>query len=479
MLANTFEAIVPAPAIIDVDKSAAVLAVADLEKYCITADCSILATEFPRLIRFYGLKIYETANEKDATIRIRENSSLGCENWFIAVSPQGVVLEGGDKNGVVYAFAAFAQILNAALVCGPAQATLNCGTVIDKPRFQWRGLHLDSARHFQSGDKIKKLIRIMAHLRLNKFHWHLTDNQGWRIESAVVPGMAEVFQNVPGQYPVEVLKGIAAFAAQYGIQIIPEIDVPGHSRGILSKYSELACNPENPGAEYCIGNPHTLKFLKKVFAELMDIFPDSPVIHLGGDEAATEHWKSCSRCQNALMEKGLKDMRELENSFMTELADFVSANGRIPMLWGNCFEQIYPANNLIQVWNGIRDSLKVAEHGNKVIYSVHNSLYFDYPENNAEPFESWMFALPEQGVYMTDPFMIWQEELKNTIIGTEACLWTERVPEWRLFPKIMPRIFAYAECAWSNPEQKDWYSFLRRREFLKASGYEEYLIDTI
>ena len=108
MLANTFEAIVPAPAIIDVDKSAAVLAVADLEKYCITADCSILATEFPRLIRFYGLKIYETANEKDATIRIRENSSLGCENWFIAVSPQGVVLEGGDKNGVVYAFAAFA-----------------------------------------------------------------------------------------------------------------------------------------------------------------------------------------------------------------------------------------------------------------------------------------------------------------------------------------------------------------------------------
>ena len=168
-------------------------------------------------------------------------------------------------------------------------------------------------------------------------------------------------------------------------------------------------------------------------------------------------------------------MRELENAFMVELSRFIVKSGRTPMIWGTCSGQIYPDDTIIQIWLDIREPLKVAPHGNKMIYSVHSSLYFDYPANLSEPWETWMFALDEKGVYMTDPYIIWADQVKDHILGTEACLWTETIPQHRVFAKLFPRIIAYSECAWSKPEKKSWSDFIRRKELLEAAGYFDYM----
>ena len=170
-------------------------------------------------------------------------------------------------------------------------------------------------------------------------------------------------------------------------------------------------------------------------------------------------------------------MRELENRFMIEMTRFPVERGRTPMLWGTCSGQTYPPDTIIQSWLDIREPLRVAPNGNKVVYSVHSSLYFDYPANPSEPFETWMFELSEKGVYMTDPCIIWEEKVRDAILGTEACLWTEMVPEWRVMRKILPRLGAYAECAWSLPEKKLWHDYLRRKELLEAAGYYDYLLE--
>ena len=145
------------------------------------------------------------------------------------------------------------------------------------------------------------------------------------------------------------------------------------------------------------------------------------------------------------------------------------------MIWGTCSGQLYPPETIIQIWLDIREPLKVIPHGNKTVYSVHNSLYFDYPANLDEPWETWMFELSEKGVYMTDPYIIWPERVKDGTLGTEACLWTETVPQHRVMSKLFPRIFAYSECSWSMPENKSWHDFVRRKELLDAAGFTDFI----
>ncbi len=170
---------------------------------------------------------------------------------------------------------------------------------------------------------------------------------------------------------------------------------------------------------------------------------------------------------------GFKTLRELENHFMRELTHFAVEKGRIPIVWGTGTP--FPPETVIQAWLDIREPAKHIGNGCKCIMSVHTSYYFDYPADLNEPHESWMFALPEEGVYMADPYVIWEQQWKDKLLGPEACLWTEYVPEWRIIRKILPRLGAYAETAWSRPENKAWHDFRRRHELLTAAGYEDYL----
>ena len=422
-----------------------------------------------------GIAVSES-DEAAAGLILRQDPGLAREAWKLAVTPGKIFLTASDANGFLYGTSALVQILAAGLVKGRLnEAFLDCGSVEDSPRFGWRGFMLDSARHFQSAETIRKLIFFLAAFRINSFHWHLSDNQAWRWETGLVPGLAGKGEYEDGFYTKEEIRGIVDFAEKLGIRILPEMDVPGHSRRLLSLRPDLACDGSRPGSEFCLGNPESLPFLKQLLEEFMDLFPHSKIIHLGGDEAGTAAWEKCPRCRSALKERKLDGFRRLENEFMHELTQFVLSRGRIPMLWGTCSGQKYDPRTIMQPWLDIREPIRLAQDGNKIVYSVHNSFYFDYPANPGEPHESWMFELSERGVYMADPYVIWADKVKDSILGTEACLWTETVPEWRIMQKTLPRIFAYSECAWSMPDRKDYHAFVRRRERLESAGYLDIL----
>ncbi len=477
---NTLDLIIPAP--LSVTKDAGQFPLGDLKRYCLEWESPAIRQELAQLQEFFQLR-WEVSGTSSAQLTIRENRELGAECWNMRITRSGVVIEGGDHSGVLYGVSAFAQMVTGAMWRGDIKrAMLNCGVISDAPRFPWRSFMLDCARHFQSPAAIKGLIRIMAHLRLNRLHLHLTDDQGWRLDLQSAPKMTGDGRWSDGQYTADDLRNIVEYAQDYGIQVVPEIDVPGHSAALLRQYPQFACDQNNVGREFCLGNPAAREFLKGILAEVMAIFNSSPYIHLGGGEAELDHWSACPKCQAALVAGGFRSLRELECDFMKELISFVGEQGRTPILWGNaCSEQIYPADTVIQAWFNIQEIGRIQKDGNKIINSVQHSLYFDFPEKHSEAAENWMFDLSEAGIYRTEPYVAWEGELKanDQLMGTEACLWTERVPEWRLLPKVLPRIYAYAECAWSSPDRKNWYDFLQRKEVLETAGYQEFLRKTL
>jgi len=429
-----------------------------------------LAQETGAMLTYFGVV---ARAEQPGRLQIGLNRELGAEGWRLQVSPDGLLLQGGDEAGVFYALQALTQVVAAASERGPSTASIEYGTVVDSPRFAWRGLLLDSARHFQSVATVKRVLRLMATYRLNVLHWHLTDNQGWRLDTGIVPPDTSLDQLSQGCYSREDLREVAAYAKRLFISIVPEVDVPGHSSSLLHACPELACNPASPGSELCLGRPETLPFLKRLFADLMDIFPDSKYIHFGGDEAATGNWEKCPQCQAAMATHGFQNLRQLENHFMRELTCFAVDNHRIPIVWGTGLD--FPPTTVIQAWLDIREPQRHIAKGGNCIMSVHTSYYLDYPAELDEYHEPWMFLLPEESLYMANPYVIWENDWKGHILGPEACLWTEYVPEWRIVQKILPRLGAFAETAWSREEQKDWHDFQRRSRRLRSAGFEEYL----
>lgn len=428
-------------------------------------------TEISKMLSAFGIHV--VAGDRKSKLRIGLQSALDREGWQIKVDENGIDIRGGAEPGIFYALQAFTQITSAASTAGPTTAGIEYGTVKDSPRFGWRGFMLDPARHFQSVKTVKQIIRMMAAFRLNVLHWHLTDNQGWRFNTGIVSRKASLDKLTGGRYTRKDLEEIAAYAKKYFIEIVPEVDVPGHSRGLIHAYPELACDPAHPGNEICLGNPNTLPFLKKIFAELMEVFAESRYIHFGGDEAELTHWEKCPLCQKAMKKGKFKSLRELENHFMYQLTRFALENGRIPVVWGT--ESTFPKDTVVQTTMDIREPEKHIRNGCKFIMSIHQSFYFDYPADMSEPDEPWMFMVPRESLYLADPYVIWEKQRKDFLLGPEACLWTEYVPEWRIIQKILPRLGAYAETTWSRPENKNWHDFLSREEYLRTSGYEDYL----
>ena len=415
--------------------------------------------ELIRSFHYFG-KVLRQVDPEAADITLGLDGTLAAEGWKIGIGSAAIQLCGGSQAGVCYAVTAMKQLLALGYARGSETAALDGGTIEDKPRFAWRGLMLDSVRHFQSKAMIKDVIRLIADWRLNVFHWHLTDAQGLRLPFTRVPASGEPC------YTRADLAEIAAFATEHHVRIVPELDMPGHSNALLRHFPHYACDSAHPGAEFCLGNPEARAFLKTLLAEMMDFFPDSPIIHLGGDEADMTSWSNCPKCRTALQHAGLSQMRELENQFMNEMTRSVIAGGRRPMVW--CTEAVHPADTLVQAWQSILEIHRTHPHGNQMVNSVHYSCYFDYPADSTEPRSAWMPELSEESVYQSfEPFA----ETLDRLCGTEACLWTEIVPEWRVLPKLAARLAAFAETAWIQPEDKDWHDFQRRKKQLEAVGY--------
>ncbi len=429
------------------------------------ADCGRRLQDFAAAIEL-PLPLDEHGN-----VKLQITPGGAAEGWRMVVEPESVTLTGSDAAGLFYGVGALCQLLTLARCMDTAEDALPCGTVEDAPEFGWRGFLLDSARHVQSGTTIRRLLDALAEARINVLHWHLSDNQGWRIAAGSAEAAAGgIFSNAA--FSAGELREITAYARNRHIAIVPELDMPGHSQWLLKAFPQYSCTPDAPGLEFCLGKPAGREFLKQLLTELAALFPDSTAIHLGGDETRLDHWRNCPDCQNALRRAGYTDFRLLERDFMLEMSRHVLSLGRRPIQWAT--EAAYPADTIIQCWQKFTELGKYGAAGNPVINSVHTGWYLDYPAHPGDPASDWMdIRLSEETLYQSTPFSYWGADVRAATLGCEACLWTEIVPEWRVLAKTLPRLAAYAEAAWCPSERKDYYDFTRRRLKLEAAGYRE------
>ncbi len=411
------------------------------------------------------------------------------EAYILEVNENNIQLNGSSK-GIFYATQSLIQLYLTGL---PNHQLQQC-KITDEPRYAYRGLHLDVSRHYYPIDFIKKYIDLMAMYKLNNFHWHLTDDQGWRIEIKKYPKLTQVgayrAQTVIGNYhdrmpqwfdgnkygafyTQEEIKEIVAYADGKYINVIPEIEMPGHSMAALAAYPELGCGT-NPGpyqvAEkwgvfpdiFCAGKDHTFDFLEDVLTEVMALFP-SKNIHIGGDEAPKKIWKTCPYCQKRMKKEKLKNEEELQSYFIHRIEKFVNKKGRSIIGWDEILEGGLAPNATVMSWRGVKGGISAAKQNNYVIMSPStDGLYLDHTQGLSlyEPVTIGGDGRVEK-IYSYNPT---PEELtvaqQKYILGVQANLWTEYVttPTHAEY-MLLPRLFALAETAWTNPIQKDFKSF--------------------
>ena len=417
------------------------------------------------------------------------------EGYVLDVQADNVFLNGQTPNGVFYGI----QTLRKAI---PAQTTatdilLPAGVINDEPRFPYRGLHLDVSRHFFPLEFIKEYIDLLALHNMNTFHWHLTDDQGWRIEIKRYPKLTEVgamrnrtvigknsgkYDNTPygGFYTQEEAREIVEYARERYIDVIPEVDLPGHMLAALAAYPELGCTggPYEVCPEWgifedvlCIGNDKTFEFLEGVMEEIIDIFP-SRYIHIGGDECPRTRWQSCPKCQARIKAEGLKADKNhtaedrLQSYCMTRIEKFLNAHGRQIIGWDEILDGDVAPNATVMSWRGMEGGIKAAQLGHDVIMVPTSYAYLDYYQTDDltdEPFGIGGYV-PVEKVYSLEPVpaALTAEQAKH-ILGAQANLWTEYIltPEHAEY-MILPRIAALCEVQWTQPEKKDFQDFAKR-----------------
>ena len=412
------------------------------------------------------------------------------DGYTLDITSDQVTLTGQTEAAVFYGVQTIHKALP--ITDGKALGSLPAGTVKDFPQFGYRGFMIDVGRHFFSVDYLKELIDVMALHNINYFHWHLTEDQGWRIEIKKYPKLTEIgsvrketitapgsgkYDGIPvkGFYTQEQAKEIVAYAAERFITVIPEVDMPGHMLAALASYPELGCTggpyevPTRFGVfkdVLCGGNEKTLQFAKDVVNEIMDIFPDAPYIHIGGDECPKIEWEKCPKCQAKIRELGLRDTKEhskenqLQVYFMNEVEKEIAKRGKKMLAWDEILEgNPNPQTTTVAAWTGVQASVKAAQLGHPTIVCPITYLYFSNPGYNRLKGVSSV-----ERVYNFNPVSdkLTPEEQKN-IIGVQGCIWTEWTKdsikmEWQM----MPRVAALSELQWSNPAQKDLGGFLER-----------------
>ena len=416
------------------------------------------------------------------------------EAYQLKVTDKGVTISAPTAAGVFYGI----QTLRKSLpVAKGAKIVLPSVVVKDAPRFDYRGMMLDVSRHFFTLDSVKRYIDLLALHNINRFHWHLTDDQGWRIEIKKYPELIEKgskrketvighntgkYDGVPygGFYTQEEAKEIVAYAKERYITVIPEIDMPGHMQGALTAFPELGCS----GGPYevwsmwgvseevlCVGNDKTLEFIKGVLGELIEIFP-SEYIHVGGDECPKVSWKKCPECQAKIKALGLKTDKQhtaeerLQSYFIAQAEKFLTEHGRQIIGWDEILEGGLAPHATVMAWRGIGEGVKAVKQHHDAIMVPTSHLYFDYyqaKDREQEPMAIGGYV-PLEKVYGFDPVPadLTPEEAKH-IIGTQANLWTEYIPSFRQVEyMVLPRMDALAEVQWTKPEKKSFEDFLSR-----------------
>ena len=422
------------------------------------------------------------------------------EGYVLTVSEKGITIEGGSSAGVFYGI----QTLRKSI----ASRQIPAAVVTDAPRFVWRGMHLDCSRHFFSVTFVKKFIDLLALHNMNRFHWHLTDDQGWRIEikkwpklisvgskrsGTIIGTNSDIDDGIPygGYYTQDEAREIVAYAAARHITVIPEIDMPGHMLAALASYPELGCTggPYQVGHYWgvykdvlCVSNQRVYQFVEDVLTEIMDVFP-SEVIHIGGDETPTDKWLQCPMCQ--ALQKQLpapqqaagdfepltSKLSPLQAHFTQKVFDFLTSKGRRALGWDEILDGS-PQSAMIMSWRGTEPGAKAAETGHDVVMTPTTYCYFDYQQVKDTQFEPSRCGgfIPIEKVYSLDPA---PDSLSITarehILGAQANLWTEYMTNEAMVEyQALPRMSALSEVQWTQPTRKDYESFKERLTRLTA-----------
>ncbi len=412
------------------------------------------------------------------------------EGYELTVDTSTIIIKAKTEKGAFYAFQTFRQLLPTTIESD--QISIRNVAIKDAPRFVYRGMHLDVSRHMFSVDFIKKYIDMMAMLKLNTFHWHLTDDQDWRIEIKQYPELQKVaayrdetlighYNDTPqkfdgkkygGFYTQDEVKDVVAYASERQVTVIPEIEMPGHSQAAIAAYPNLGCTGKNIKVAtkwgvfediYC-PKEETFTFLENVLDEVMPLFPGE-YIHIGGDEAPKTRWKACEHCQELIKKEGLKDEHGLQSYFIARMEKYINSKGKSIIGWDEILEGGLAPNATVMSWRGIEGAVEAAKSGHDVIMTPTSHAYFDYyqSEGENEPLAIGGY-LPLKKVYNFKPIPkeLNAEEAKH-VLGAQGNLWTEYIstPE-HLEYMVFPRIIAMAEVNWSNPRKRDYQDFAYR-----------------
>ncbi len=453
-----------------------------------------ISAEFLKVFIEEGSNIKLQSNNMISFIK---DESLADEGYTLEILPESIIIKAKTDQGAFYAVQSLRQLLPPEFEDGTVEENeiaIPSVTIKDKPQFSYRGMHLDVGRHMFSVDFIKKYIDALAMLKMNTFHWHLTEDQGWRIEIKKYPKLQEIaaFRNETlighysdqphqfdgkkygGYYTQGEIKEVVAYAQKRFVTIIPEIELPGHSQAAIAAYPEFGCTGEQVEVAtkwgvfediYC-PKEETFAFLEDVLDEVLALFP-SEYIHIGGDEAPKTRWSNCEHCQTLIKKEGLKGEHELQSYFISKIEKYLNSKGRQIIGWDEILEGGLAPNATVMSWRGINGAIEAAKQHHNVIMTPTSHCYFDYyqSENENEPIAIGGF-LPLEKVYSFNPIPeeLNEEEAKY-VLGVQGNIWTEYMKtsehvEYMAFPRIL----AMSEVVWSKTENKNYPDFVKRIE---------------
>ena len=490
--------IVPEPAYMDIEAEG---------DYVVTAKTRIVvndeawnpAERFAEdMMPYFGLKKPMHTAKRGKGIKVRIDQFVPAEGYEMTISEEGIVIIGGSEAGIYYGLQTLRQII----VTNDGKVPY--GFIADEPTFAYRGAHLDVSRHFFSVEDVKRYIDIIAAHKLNRLHWHLTDDQGWRIEIKAYPELTELgsqrketlighglnpveWDGTPygGYYTQDEIRDIVAYAAERYIEVIPEIDMPGHMIAALATYPELGCTkgPYEVRKTWgiakdvlCAGRETTFAFIEDVLDEVVALFP-SKYIHIGGDECPKNRWKECPDCQKRIQEEGLKDEHELQSYFMKRVEKYLNTkHGRSIIGWDEILEGGVSKTATVMAWRGAKRGVLAAKLGNNVIMTPTHYCYLDFAntsnrEKNGEPIcggRNGKRPLTLRKVYSFDPYADLTTDEQRCIVGVQGNLWTEYIADFDHAQRMtLPRIAAIAEVGWTPMANKSYNDFSRRMHLLR------------
>lgn len=445
------------------------------------------------------IRLAEAADPDAANLLLIRTDAGEPESYRLTVAPRRITIEGTDAAGIFYGLQSLVQLIEQNPERIPSL------TVEDAPRFPYRGMMLDVSRHFRDKNFVKRQLDLMARYKLNRFHWHLTDGAGWRIEIKSHPELTEIAAWRPyedwagwnfggkrychrddslargGFYTQDEIREVVEYARLRHITVIPEIEMPGHSEEVLAVYPQLACSGKPyVDSDLCIGNEETFAFLEDVLTEVMALFP-SQYIHVGGDEATKHSWKTCPKCQNRMRREGLKNVDELQSYLIHRIEGFLNANGRSLLGWDEILEGGLAPNATVMSWRGTEGGIAAARAGHHAVMTPSNYCYLDFCQDDPtrEPPAAAAFLTLETA-YSYDPVPdSLAADVKPMILGVQGNLWCEHIPtDEHAEHMLWPRMLAVAEVAWSDPGRKNYEDFYRRTlgavAWMQEHGYHPF-----